>query len=252
MSALPGSLTKPRITLSGRVSKRVVYRCKERVGAVRTQGFHKAGSLDTGHHGDGLTASARHISQICTLGRDACGSVRNRIDGVGGTIGYGFGVYIDVGDCCFGGIRCAGGSVLDGIHGAGRTIRDGISIYVDVGNGFFDRGLGGLGRAGHGGACCCNCSCSSFADTCGFCVCCCHRHRQVHARGRPGRDATACGRRRVLQMAAGASLIEAALDCYNLDHLEASDASLREGVLIARELAGADWREKLASLVSGD
>ena len=57
--------------------------------------------------------------------------------------------------------------------------------------------------------------------------------------------------RRILQMAAGASLIEAALDCYNLDHLEASDASLREGVLIARELAGADWREKLASLVSG-
>ncbi len=40
--------------------------------------------------------------------------------------------------------------------------------------------------------------------------------------------------RRVLQMAAGASLIEATLDCYNLDHLEASDASLREGVLIAR------------------
>ena len=57
--------------------------------------------------------------------------------------------------------------------------------------------------------------------------------------------------RRVLQMAAGASLIEAALDCYNLDYLEASDASLREGVLIARELAGADWRRRLAFLVSG-
>ena len=57
--------------------------------------------------------------------------------------------------------------------------------------------------------------------------------------------------RRVLQMAAGASLIEAALDCYNLDHLEASDASLREGVLIARELAGADWRTRLATLVAG-
>jgi exopolyphosphatase/guanosine-5'-triphosphate,3'-diphosphate pyrophosphatase len=57
--------------------------------------------------------------------------------------------------------------------------------------------------------------------------------------------------RRVLQMAAGASLIEAALDCYNLDHLEASNASLREGVLIARELAGADWRTRLAELVAG-
>ena len=58
--------------------------------------------------------------------------------------------------------------------------------------------------------------------------------------------------RRILQMAAGASLIEAALDCYNLDVLEASDASLREGVLIAREEAGDAWREELVSLVSGD
>lgn len=57
--------------------------------------------------------------------------------------------------------------------------------------------------------------------------------------------------RRVLQMAAGASLIEAALDCYNLDQFEASDASLREGALSARELAGADWLRRLASLVSG-
>ncbi len=58
--------------------------------------------------------------------------------------------------------------------------------------------------------------------------------------------------RRVLQMAAGASLIEATLDCYNLEHLEASDASLREGVIIAREEAGDDWREELTALVAGD
>jgi exopolyphosphatase/guanosine-5'-triphosphate,3'-diphosphate pyrophosphatase len=57
--------------------------------------------------------------------------------------------------------------------------------------------------------------------------------------------------RRVRQMAAGASLIEAALDCYNLESLEASDASLREGVIIAREQAGADWLERLARLASG-
>lgn len=56
--------------------------------------------------------------------------------------------------------------------------------------------------------------------------------------------------RRVLQMAAGASLIEAALDCYNLDHLEASDASLREGAIIARDRAGDAWLEQLASLAS--
>ena len=58
--------------------------------------------------------------------------------------------------------------------------------------------------------------------------------------------------RRVLQMAAGASLIEAALDCYNLEVMEASDASLREGVIIAREEAGETWREELVALVSGD
>ena len=58
--------------------------------------------------------------------------------------------------------------------------------------------------------------------------------------------------RRVRQMAAGASLIEAALDCYNLEALEASDASLREGVLIARGVTGDAWRESLVALVSGD
>jgi exopolyphosphatase/guanosine-5'-triphosphate,3'-diphosphate pyrophosphatase len=56
--------------------------------------------------------------------------------------------------------------------------------------------------------------------------------------------------RRVLQMAAGASLIEAALDCYGLDRLEASDASLREGAIIARTRLGEHWREGLGQLVS--
>jgi exopolyphosphatase / guanosine-5'-triphosphate,3'-diphosphate pyrophosphatase len=59
-------------------------------------------------------------------------------------------------------------------------------------------------------------------------------------------------KRRVVQMAAGASLIEAALDCYNLERLEASDASLREGLLLAREAAGDAWREQLAALITGD
>jgi exopolyphosphatase/guanosine-5'-triphosphate,3'-diphosphate pyrophosphatase len=57
--------------------------------------------------------------------------------------------------------------------------------------------------------------------------------------------------RRILQMAAGASLIEAALDCYNLEVMEASDASLREGAIIARQAAGDAWREKLTALVAG-
>lgn len=58
--------------------------------------------------------------------------------------------------------------------------------------------------------------------------------------------------RRILQMAAGASLIEATLDCYNLEQLEASDASLREGALIARTVSGAAWRNDLTELVTSD
>jgi exopolyphosphatase/guanosine-5'-triphosphate,3'-diphosphate pyrophosphatase len=57
--------------------------------------------------------------------------------------------------------------------------------------------------------------------------------------------------RRILQMAAGASLIEAALDCYGLDSLEAVDASLREGAILARQRAGETWRAELADLVAG-
>ncbi len=57
--------------------------------------------------------------------------------------------------------------------------------------------------------------------------------------------------RRVRQMAAGASLIEAALDCYGLDALAASDASLREGAVLAWERAGDAWLEQLESLVAG-
>jgi exopolyphosphatase/guanosine-5'-triphosphate,3'-diphosphate pyrophosphatase len=56
---------------------------------------------------------------------------------------------------------------------------------------------------------------------------------------------------RILQMAAGASLIEATLDCYALDRLEASDASLREGALLARARAGEQWRASLATLIAG-
>jgi exopolyphosphatase/guanosine-5'-triphosphate,3'-diphosphate pyrophosphatase len=56
---------------------------------------------------------------------------------------------------------------------------------------------------------------------------------------------------RILQMAAGASLIEATLDCYALDRLEASDASLREGAILARARAGEQWRASLADLIAG-
>ena len=55
---------------------------------------------------------------------------------------------------------------------------------------------------------------------------------------------------RILQMAAGASLIEAALDCYGLASLEARDASLREGAIIARLIAADRWRDELGTLVA--
>lgn len=57
--------------------------------------------------------------------------------------------------------------------------------------------------------------------------------------------------RRILQMAAGASLIEAALDAYALDALEASGSSLREGVLQAWARQGERWRERLPQLDTG-
>jgi exopolyphosphatase/pppGpp-phosphohydrolase len=57
--------------------------------------------------------------------------------------------------------------------------------------------------------------------------------------------------RRIVQMAAGASLIEATLDCYGLPHLEASDASLREGAILAWQRGGEAWREGLFDLLTG-
>jgi exopolyphosphatase/pppGpp-phosphohydrolase len=58
--------------------------------------------------------------------------------------------------------------------------------------------------------------------------------------------------RRIVQMAAGASLIEATLDCYDLPHVETSDASLREGAILAWQRAGDAWRERLGALISGE
>ena len=57
--------------------------------------------------------------------------------------------------------------------------------------------------------------------------------------------------RRAAQMAAGISLIEAALDCYSLDAVEVSDASLREGAILAAAMAGEEWRDRLDDLVAG-
>jgi exopolyphosphatase/pppGpp-phosphohydrolase len=54
--------------------------------------------------------------------------------------------------------------------------------------------------------------------------------------------------RRIRQMAAGAALIEAMLLEYHLDRMEVSDASLREGAIVAVAQSGDDWRAHLATL----
>jgi exopolyphosphatase/pppGpp-phosphohydrolase len=73
-------------------------------------------------------------------------------------------------------------------------------------------------------------------------------------RARPSSElARASGLRegRIVQMAAGACLLEAFLERYELDGLEASDASLREGAILARASAGEAFRAQLDSLVRG-
>jgi exopolyphosphatase/pppGpp-phosphohydrolase len=57
--------------------------------------------------------------------------------------------------------------------------------------------------------------------------------------------------RRVGQMAAGAALVEAIMAHYGLAQLEVSDASLREGAILAVEAAGEGWPGRLSDLVSG-
>lgn len=57
--------------------------------------------------------------------------------------------------------------------------------------------------------------------------------------------------RRVSQLAAGIALDEALFDRLGLDTVDVSDASLREGVLIATWLAGDDWPSALARITAG-
>jgi len=56
--------------------------------------------------------------------------------------------------------------------------------------------------------------------------------------------------RRAQQLAAGAALIEAVMDRYGFDVLEVSNASLREGAILAAALAGPAWPDHLSSLVA--
>jgi exopolyphosphatase/pppGpp-phosphohydrolase len=50
---------------------------------------------------------------------------------------------------------------------------------------------------------------------------------------------------------AGAAIVDALLERYGLDAMRASEASLREGAVLAVLHAGAGWRDKLADLARG-
>jgi exopolyphosphatase/pppGpp-phosphohydrolase len=60
-------------------------------------------------------------------------------------------------------------------------------------------------------------------------------------------ERTGLRERRIHQMAAGAALIEAVMLRYRLESMTVSDASLREGAILAWERAGDGWREHLAT-----
>lgn len=57
--------------------------------------------------------------------------------------------------------------------------------------------------------------------------------------------------RRIAQLSAGLALVEALLDQLGLETAEVSDASLREGALLATWAAGSEWLEALPELASG-
>jgi exopolyphosphatase/pppGpp-phosphohydrolase len=58
--------------------------------------------------------------------------------------------------------------------------------------------------------------------------------------------------RRARQIAAGIALVEATMARHGLARMEVSDASLREGAILALARAGPAWREHLATLVGGE
>jgi exopolyphosphatase/pppGpp-phosphohydrolase len=55
----------------------------------------------------------------------------------------------------------------------------------------------------------------------------------------------------VAQLAAGLAIGEALFDRLRLDVADVSDASLREGALIAMWTAGDDWQVALRSIIEG-
>ena len=50
---------------------------------------------------------------------------------------------------------------------------------------------------------------------------------------------------------AGAALMLAFMERYELDEVEVSGASLREGAVLAVRQAGPDWRSRLTALTAG-
>jgi exopolyphosphatase/pppGpp-phosphohydrolase len=56
--------------------------------------------------------------------------------------------------------------------------------------------------------------------------------------------------RRARQLAAGAAIVEVLLDHFGLDEASVSDASLRDGAIIAASRFGDAWPERLTELLA--
>ncbi|HLX34935.1 MAG TPA: hypothetical protein VKR30_06770 [Candidatus Limnocylindrales bacterium] len=56
---------------------------------------------------------------------------------------------------------------------------------------------------------------------------------------------------RAAVLAAGATILHAALERYDLDHLRVARGGLREGLILATAQAGPDWRARLGELARG-
>jgi exopolyphosphatase / guanosine-5'-triphosphate,3'-diphosphate pyrophosphatase len=73
--------------------------------------------------------------------------------------------------------------------------------------------------------------------------------RQESAEEAAVRHAVRVERARILP--AGATIVGAIIERYEVDHVRVSEAGIREGVILAIGHAGADWRDSLARLTQG-
>ena len=75
--------------------------------------------------------------------------------------------------------------------------------------------------------------------------------RSTERRPRSSPSATALTPTRARLLPAGAALVLAFMERYELEAVEVSEASLREGAVLALRQAGPAWRSQLTALTAG-